>query len=36
MNNKTYDLIKDVSLLWMPILITFYGVVSDFPMENRF
>ena len=26
--NKTYDALKDVSLLWMPILITFYGVVS--------
>lgn len=28
MSNKTYDCIKDVSLLWMPILITFYGVLS--------
>ncbi len=28
MSNKVYDTIKDVSLLWMPILITFYGVVS--------
>lgn len=26
--SKTYDALKDVSLLWMPILITFYGVVS--------
>lgn len=26
--NKTYDALKDVSLLWMPILITFYGVIS--------
>lgn len=26
--NKTYDVLKDVSLLWMPILITFYGVIS--------
>lgn len=29
MNDKTYDIIKDVSLLWMPILITFYGVLSS-------
>lgn len=28
MNNQTYDVLKDVSLLWMPILITFYGVIS--------
>lgn len=28
MNNKAYDVLKDVSLLWMPILITFYGVIS--------
>lgn len=28
MNNQVYDIIKDVSLLWMPILITFYGVIS--------
>ena len=27
-NNKAYDIIKDVSLLWMPIAITFYGVIS--------
>ena len=27
-NNKPYDIIKDVSLLWMPIAITFYGVIS--------
>lgn len=26
--NKTYDVLKDVSLLWMPIFITFYGVLS--------
>lgn len=26
--SKTYDVLKDVSLLWMPISITFYGVVS--------
>ena len=26
--NKAYDIIKDVSLLWMPIAITFYGVIS--------
>ena len=26
MSNKAYDTIKDISLLWMPILITFYGV----------
>ena len=28
MTNKMYDVIKDVSLLWMPIIITFYGVIS--------
>ena len=28
MNNKTYDVLKDISLLWMPITITFYGVIS--------
>lgn len=28
MSNKAYDTIKDISLLWMPILTTFYGVVS--------
>ena len=28
MSNKAYDTIKDISLLRMPILITFYGVVS--------
>ena len=28
MNNKIYDILKDTSLLWMPILITFYGVIS--------
>ena len=28
-SNKTYDILKDVSLLWMPITITFYGVVSS-------
>lgn len=28
MNNKAYDVIKDISLLWMPIGITFYGVIS--------
>ena len=28
MNNQIYDILKDVSLLWMPILITFYGVIS--------
>ena len=28
MNNKTYDIIKDISLLWMPVAITFYGVFS--------
>ena len=26
--NKAYDIIKDVSLLWLPIAITFYGVIS--------
>lgn len=28
MNDKTYDVIKDIALLWMPTLITFYGVIS--------
>ena len=28
MSNKTYDIVKDISLLWMPIIITFYGVIS--------
>lgn len=28
MNNQIYDVLKDVSLLWMPMLITFYGVIS--------
>lgn len=28
MSNKAYDVVKDVSLLWMPIIITFYGVIS--------
>lgn len=28
MNDKTYDIIKDVSLLWMPAAITFYGVLT--------
>lgn len=28
MNNKSYDVVKDISLLWMPIIITFYGVIS--------
>lgn len=28
MNDKTYDILKDISLLWMPITITFYGVIS--------
>lgn len=28
MNNKTYDIIKDISLLWMPAVITLYGVIS--------
>lgn len=28
MSNKTYDIIKDVALCWMPLCITFYGVVS--------
>lgn len=28
MSNKTYDIIKDVSLLWMPTAITLYGVIS--------
>ena len=28
MSNKSYDVVKDISLLWMPIIITFYGVFS--------
>lgn len=28
MNNKSYDVVKDISLLWMPIIITLYGVIS--------
>ena len=28
MNDKVYDILKDISLLWMPITITFYGVLS--------
>ena len=28
MSDKTYDIIKDVSLLWMPTAITLYGVIS--------
>lgn len=28
MSNKSYDIVKDISLLWMPIIITFYGVIS--------
>ena len=27
-SDKAYDIIEDVSLLWMPIAITFYGVIS--------
>lgn len=29
MSNKMYDVLKDTSLLWMPVVITFYGVVSS-------
>lgn len=29
MNNKTYDLLKDVSLCWMPVGVTFIGVVLE-------
>ena len=29
MSNKSYDIVKDISLLWMPIIITFYGVISS-------
>ena len=29
MNNQIYDILKDISLLWMPITITFYGVISS-------
>ena len=28
MSNKFYDVVKDISLLWMPIIISFYGVFS--------
>lgn len=28
MRNKTYDILKDVALLWMPTTITLYGVIS--------
>jgi hypothetical protein len=28
MSNKSYDIVKDISLLWMPMIITFYGVIS--------
>lgn len=28
MSNKTYDCIKDIALCWMPLAITFYGVLS--------
>lgn len=28
MSNKTYDILKDFSLLWMPIAITLYGALS--------
>lgn len=28
MSNKAYDAIKDISLLWMPAIITLYGVIS--------
>lgn len=28
MSNKVYDSLKDVALCWMPLVITFYGVIS--------
>lgn len=28
MNDKTYDVLKDIALCWMPYGITFYGVIS--------
>ena len=28
MNDKTYDVLKDIALLWLPVTITFYGVIS--------
>lgn len=28
MSNKVYDILKDISLLWMPTFITLYGVIS--------
>ena len=28
MSNKFYDVVKDISLLWMPMIITLYGVIS--------
>lgn len=28
MNNKVYDILKDVALVWMPTAITLYGVLS--------
>lgn len=28
MNDRIYDILKDISLLWMPVTITFYGVLS--------
>lgn len=29
MSNKTYDTLKDISLCWMPIGVTFLGVVLE-------
>lgn len=28
LSNKTYDILKDAALLWMPTIITLYGVIS--------
>jgi len=28
MSNNVYDKLKDISLCWMPLSLTFYGVVS--------
>lgn len=29
MSNKLYDILKDISLCWMPIGVTFLGVVLE-------
>ena len=38
MNNKLYDRLKDVALVWMPTAIRFYGVLSatwDWPYGEQ-